>query len=178
MTLPYALPDRNVDDAVTQQYLNEGLKGNLEAIDARLAARHFEITADVDVLVGTTIGGATSVITADAIACDGVTPLLLEFFAHSVTSSRGDNAGIGVTGRLALYEDGTHVAELWSGENAGNIFAALRRTPSAGNHTYSIRGYLTSGATNSKITVRAGDAGGSGARAPAFLRIIRQGYNQ
>lgn len=112
----------------------------------------------------------TALITAGPATYSG-SAVVAEFFCPYLQgpSSFGDTATItlfeGSTelGRLVLtacYVSGLHTAS--------QAYGALRFTPAAGSHTYKICGFVSS--TTGVPQIIAG-AGGTGAYAPAFLRI-------
>lgn len=129
---------------------------------------YVEFTANVG-CGATTSAGATTIVTAAAVAGDGATKVLIEFFAPTYSAS-----STGVQGHIGLYEDGTSIGELWvqtaglsAGASVEAIYVARRMTPSAASHTYSIRAYTPPGGT---FTVQAG-AGGAATLFPGFIRI-------
>lgn len=126
-------------------------------------------------ITATTEGAATTVVTATAVAYDGSTIILVEFYAHEVEPPAGNH---NIT--LVLYDDtGGGAASIGKvgpftspdGTNLGRHLGAIlhrRLTPSAATHTYSIRAYVDSGTGS----VAAG-AGGSGNSMPAFIRSTK-----
>jgi len=122
-----------------------------------------QITANVSV-TATVEATADSVVAAPALTFDGTTPVLIEFCASAVVPGGGS-----VT--LLLYQDGTSLGFLaWVTAASAYIpvFARRRITPTAGNHTYSIKA-ITSGGTG---LVMAGN-GTAGNYSPAHIRITR-----
>lgn len=128
-----------------------------------------QITGNVTVSA-TTSAGATSVIAGSSYTYENV-PYVFEFFSPSVNTPAASPGFI----IIGLFEDGTsvgNIATIYSQLNTANIrvpvTAQLRRTPSAGAHTYAIKAYRDGGA--STATIVAGAAGADTA-VPAFLRI-------
>lgn len=128
-----------------------------------------QITTNVTV-AATTEAGATTIITATAFTFDGTTAVTFEFFAARIITSA--NAGDDVT--IYLFEDGVIVGIIGQLVNPGAaglgvpVVCRLRKTPSAGAHTYSVRAKRTT----ANGTVLAG-TGGTGTFLPAFLRISK-----
>lgn len=128
------------------------------------------ITAAVNI-TAVTEGTADVVVTAGTIACDGVTGIEARFQAWSC---RPDNTVAGRQLVLVLYEDGASIGQLArfiTPAAAGDdkpVDIARTFVPTAGSHTYGIRGFVTAGTG----VVSAG-AGGSGAAMPAKLTIRR-----
>lgn len=123
-------------------------------------------------ITATSEGAANTVVTANAVAYDGSTIILVEFFAQEVEPPAGNH---NIT--LVLYDDtGGGAASIGKvgpftssdGTNLGRQLGAIlhrRLTPSNATHTYSIRAFVDSG-TGSVVA----GAGGSGASMPAFIR--------
>jgi len=134
--------------------------------DAGQELDYAEITADVSV------GGATTVLTGNAVTYDGTTKILVEFYASHFSLSTTNSATLSIN----LYQDGSDIGRIWQANAAGGatawtgsgIHACRRLTPSAASHTYSIR----ASQINGTHTINAG-AGGSGNVMPAFMRITR-----
>lgn len=131
---------------------------------------YVEITANATTNQ-TVEASATTLITGSAVTYDGATTVLIEFFTQ-----RGDPSALAAGGQLVLnlYEDGTDIGRIaqvgTNGAGMGNaIRCARRRTPSAGSHTYSIRGWVSAAGT---AAVQAG-AGGAATTMPAFIRVTR-----
>lgn len=133
-----------------------------------------EFTADVTV-GNVNEGSAATVVTATAIVGDGLTAVIIEFFAELVEGPVSGNTHNGMI--FVLYQDGVSIGllgqvdvSLPAGNARAMCFAHLRRRmiPAAGSRTYSIRAFpsvpIAGGA------VRAG-AGGSGNRVPGYIRI-------
>lgn len=131
-----------------------------------------EGTADVD-CTATSEATATTIITAPALTFDGSTVVLIQFGMTAF----GD-ALLTVTNNLVLYDNGGSVGALaagraWSSEpsghaNGGRLFTR-RLTPTAGQHTYSVRGYVSSAAT----FIIAGSTGVGQLDRPHYLRVFQ-----
>jgi predicted secreted protein len=119
-----------------------------------------EVTASVTV-TATTEGTANTVVTAPAIACDGVTPVVVEFYTPFSIPAAGGNYIIYV-----LFQDGSAIGWLSRNDANGPVHAERRFTPTAGSHTYSVRAFVNTGTA----TTSAGPAGSS-QYVPAHLKI-------
>lgn len=132
-------------------------------------AGYAEKTSNTD-CTATSEATATTVVTAPMLYFDGASSYMIEFgtnaWAQDSTSP---------TNRLVLFEDGSAIGTLFQGvapsTSSGKPGFTVRRriTPSAGYHTYSIRGWVSSAST----WIIAGDTFGSGIDSPAYLRISR-----
>lgn len=107
----------------------------------------------------------TTLITGNAVVYDGATLVSIEAMIPAIRT--------GTSGEIILqiWEDTTILGDLCGASSPGIVadlpgFARLYRTPTAGSHTYSLRGYF-SGAAGS---VRCGTFGGA-SWAPAHLRV-------
>jgi hypothetical protein len=116
---------------------------------------------------------ATTLITGSAVTYDGATPIYIEAFAPSI--DYGTNYG--ATSQIHAFLDGSVLCCLqlnqWAGAGSSgphdSVMYALRKyTPSAGSHTFSLRGHYTGNASNLNC-----NTGASGAQTPAFLQIKR-----
>lgn len=118
----------------------------------------------------TTEAGANTHITSNAVVVDGSEWIVVEFF--STAWGQTDTSPVN---QLALFDNGTSL---------GNFFAAcafqlpfaqplglfrFRLIPTAGSHTYSVRGWVSSAST----FLVAGGTADSGGDSPAYLRIYR-----
>ena len=131
-----------------------------------------QITATVN-LTGTTEGTATTVITCAAHTFNG-SPVICEFNCLIVTcptNAVGDSTVVG------LFESGTLINRLVFGRTVAVTaqspqypgYGSMRFTPSAGSHTYVVKGWVSS--TSGTPNVVAG-AGGAGNNPPAWVRFI------
>lgn len=126
-----------------------------------------EITSDA-ACTATTEGSANTILTGGAVVYDGTTLVILEFSFPAFTTSTTAQVAF-----LTIFQDGSALGRVWdsfgfttSGDMGGTI---LRRrfTPSAGSHTYSMRGHSGGAQT---FTVKAG-AGGSATLFPTYMMI-------
>lgn len=121
-------------------------------------------------LTNTSAATAHTLITGASVAYDGATEILIEAYAYAVQTP----ASLAGASRITLWEDGTDLGRLGdfvtpaAAAMQAPLRAAMKRTPSAASHTYSIRGYVDTGTG----IFRAG-AGGAGAATPAFMRITK-----
>lgn len=129
---------------------------------------YVQITSNV-ACTATVEASADTIITANAQTFDGSTVLVLEFFWPAWTTSTTSQVGF-----VTIFEDGSVLGRIWdsfgfttSGDMGGTVIQR-RFTPSAGSHTYSIRGHSGGAQT---FTIKAG-AGGAGTLLPAFLRLV------
>jgi hypothetical protein len=130
------------------------------------------------VIAATTEAGATTIVTAGGIVCDGSMKIRVTFYAPQNLVS------IGKALTFALYDDtGGGAASIGqigvlvqpvtaTGTGHGDLYLPFcfdsdDITPSAATHTYSLRAYTT---TTNLSTVYSG-AGGSGALRPVHMRI-------
>jgi hypothetical protein len=124
---------------------------------------YVEFTSPVT-LAGTNEAGATSVVSAGAVSFDGSTRVCIEFFAPYLLAPSG------VSAFLVLYDGSSSIGQmvqLGNGVLVVSPHAQRYLTPSNALHTYSVRGYDSSGTGS----VGAG-AGGSGNLMPGFIRIV------
>jgi hypothetical protein len=121
-------------------------------------------------ITATTEAAANTVVTANAVAFNGSTTVMIEFFSPSIATQATSSvfvtcwlydgsSSIGLIGRVRTT---AAVAGAWA------LTGKRRLTPSNATHTYSIRAMTTSGTS----TVEGG-AGGTAANMPAFIRITR-----
>lgn len=128
-----------------------------------------EFTSPVSI-AATTEPTANAIVTAPSITVDGATAINIEFMPRRMQYPAVGGASL----TIVLYEDGASIGQMSFG-NIGNTseFAHVisrRFTPISGTHTYSIRGFVSSGTG----TIHAG-LGGSGNFLPGQLRITRAG---
>jgi hypothetical protein len=122
-------------------------------------------------VTATTEAGADVSITGNAVAYDGSTVVMIEFFCPYLYISSGVGREIDVylydgAGSIGLL---TNLVNVAASDLYVSVHPAVRITPSAATHTYSIRAKKTSGGGGS---IGAG-TGGSGAVMPAFMRITK-----
>lgn len=112
---------------------------------------------------------ATQIVGAPALAFDGNTPILIEFYCPALV------AGGALTGGVNLWDGSTDLGRLFDGTLVNTVASnypvhlSRRLTPSNGTHTYSARIWTT---TASNFIARAG-VGTAGTPLPGFLRITR-----
>lgn len=122
-------------------------------------------------LTATTEDTANTIVTGSAVAYDGSTAVLIEFFAPQVQVPA---AATNNYAQLYLYDGAASIGNLGvvffpnSGAGRAPVRLTRRLTPSAASHTYSIRGAVASG-TGAVV----GGAGGHAAGMPAFIRITK-----
>jgi hypothetical protein len=116
-------------------------------------------------VTGVVQASAQTIITSSSFNADGNTPVIISFYAPSATPATGGNSEFDVWDGST---DVAHLLELAPGPTYFPVSAQIRLTPTAGTHTYSIRGWLANSA--SATTIQAGD-GTSGHFAPGFIRI-------
>lgn len=114
---------------------------------------------------------ANVVVTGNPVTYDGSTPVMIEFVADQ---ARPSSAGAGRDLQIFLYDGSSSIGFLGymnvpaTGAMPVPICCRRRLTPSAGEHTYSVRAAVSAGTG----LISAG-AGGAGAEQPAYLRITR-----
>lgn len=129
-----------------------------------------QITSSVNV-TSTVAGTGTEVIAPLTVVCDGG-PVLVEFWASQF---RPDQSSGGTNMTVSLFQDGSEFIRTWgytqqvaAGFDGKPVHLIARVTPSAGSHTFGVRGFLQSSGTG----VVAAGSGTTGA-APAFLRVSK-----
>lgn len=130
-----------------------------------------QITASVNI-TATTAATANTIVTAPAVTFDGVAAAIVWFACPYWAVPQTAN----LSGILDLWDGSTDLgvfAQMTNPSSTGGIglpmLAARRIVPSAGSHTFSVRGFVTSAATS---VINAG-AGTIGAYSPAYIRITR-----
>lgn len=120
------------------------------------------------VISASTEATANTIVTAPSLSFDGAIVIAIKFVCPGLLAG-GSATG---TAHITLFEDGVSLGDLYRGQlgssEASACFAAVRRTPAAGAHVYSVRGYRSS----ANFTVQAGP-GGPGAILPGYLDIER-----
>lgn len=102
-----------------------------------------ELAADLDIESDDPVT-PTMVIEGNTVSVDGLTPVKIEFLAPLVTGGNVD---------FYLWLDGANAGLLEGAVDGDGVYTATFDVPSIGDHVYSIRGVLTSGAP----TVKSGD---------------------
>jgi hypothetical protein len=131
---------------------------------------YVEFTASVTISA-TTEATANTIVTAAAVTFDGVTPVIIEFFAPYVSTAATAAAAVIVNlfdGASAIGALGNLTNPTGTGGLNAPMRLARRLTPSAAAHTYGFRAFAGGGNGG----VGAGP-GGSGAYMPGFIRIRR-----
>lgn len=115
----------------------------------------------------TTEASANTVVTSAAVTADGTTEYWVEFFSPQwIAGSAGNNLtavlydGISSIGIMGVYGD-------TSTQAYGPAVVKRKITPSAGSHTYSIRGFINAGAA----AQFSGQAGGAGNHVPGYIKV-------
>jgi hypothetical protein len=130
---------------------------------------YVQITSPVNI-TATTEGTANTIITGSAITYDGNTPVIIEaFFPYWQLPNNSD-------GQVWLYDSGSSIGTMAlasvitatgiTGTQRQHLRATRRLTPSAGSHTYSLRGTTSTG-----TGIAGAGAGGAATHPPAYLRI-------
>jgi len=121
-----------------------------------------QATSNVSI-TGTSLASPTSIVAGSSITWDGSTKILLEFYA--INSTKGTTSF-----STGFYEDGSNINQgsYMTASPYGFYYSAYRITPTAGSHTYSVKGCVDAGSGQVQCGV-----GGSGTSAPAYLRITR-----
>lgn len=124
------------------------------------------------VTASTTEASGTTVISCAAHTFDG-SPVIALFFAPYIDSGTSS----GNTMRVCLFESTTEIGRLCEVNNTSAFnqrapgVGAIRFTPTAGVHTYTVTCY--SGTANSGTPGVGAGSGGTGAYVPAFIRFIK-----
>ncbi len=103
-------------------------------------------------------GAQTTIITGNAVTYDGATAILIEIF----TALFGSGSATSI---LEIYRDSTSLGRIAQIGPVANVpvLAAIRETPAAGSHTYTLKGWVSSGT--------AGTFAATAPFVPGFLRI-------
>lgn len=129
-----------------------------------------EFTSNVSI-TATSEATANTIVTATAVAFDGSTTVVIEFFCPVVVTPSSAGSAM----RVALY-DGSSSIGIWdvrvrttdATADSGDSSTYLQRrlTPSAATKTYSARAYVSTG-----TGVFGAGAGGLATQVPGFIRI-------
>ncbi len=128
-------------------------------------------------LTHTTDATADTLVTGGTLTLDGVTAILVEFFAPNWTNAAGAARSITVV-LYAAFNGGAAavVGRLCRAASDGAAnpqtigTGRYRYTPAAGSYVYSARGFVNS--ATGTVTINAG-AAGSATDVPMFLRVTR-----
>lgn len=121
-------------------------------------------------ITATSEAAADTIVTAGAVACDGAMILIIEFGTNAWAQDSTTPVN-----RLVLFDNGASIGTLFQGVSPSTSsgkpgFTVRRRlTPSAGSHTYSVRGWVSSSST----MIVAGDVFSPGRDSPAYIRVIQ-----
>jgi len=127
---------------------------------------YVEFTTGVGISA-TTEATANTVVTAGAVTCNGTDAYWIEFFSPQWIAGSSANYLAAV-----LYDGASSVGILGvMGSTGAQDYtpAPVRRrlTPSAGSHTYSIRGFISGGA-NGQFSAQ---GGGAGVQVPGYINV-------
>jgi hypothetical protein len=129
---------------------------------------YVEFTSSVS-LTATTEATANTIVTGSAVAYDGSTAVIIEFFCQDIFNNTATEIDL-----IYLYDGASSIgrmgdfrAALGSTDRRIPCFLTRRLTPSNATHTYSIRG-----ASGGHASASAG-AGGNGNIMPGYIRITR-----
>jgi hypothetical protein len=119
-------------------------------------------------VTGTSAATGQTIVTAPPITLDGATPIIVEFFTPIVVTP-----GANVATLFNFFDGATDLGYATQAMAAGSVvnfplMARRKLTPSAGDHTYSVRAWVPSGTG----TVYGG-VGGQGNWFPSYIRISR-----
>jgi len=128
-----------------------------------------EFTGSQITVTATTEATAQTIATAPAITLDGASKIMLEGFTCAQPPPTVGQFlyltlfdGASVLGRLVTI--GTPAAATIT----MTLYGALRVTPTAGSHTYSLRAHVSAGTGNVF-----GSVAGPGANPPSFIRVVK-----
>lgn len=127
-------------------------------------------TAPVNI-TNTVEASADTIVTASAITCDGISDILVTFYAPYV---RPDTTLAARLVQMWLFEDGSSIGRIGllrtpaAGSDEKGFTAMRRLTPTAGSHTYSVRATVNvaTGAVGAGV-------GGAGNDVPGYISIKR-----
>ena len=132
---------------------------------------HVEYTAGTVSVTATAEASANTLVTGNAVAYDGATPIIVEFFCPRVAPNTGTAGDYTI---IYLFDGSTSIGimaleQTPAASSAGRSVLARRRiTPSNASHTYSARAI-----TNSGTASFYNGAGGLGNHPPMYLRQTR-----
>jgi hypothetical protein len=153
-----------VGDFIDAVDWNAEITGNMTAL---IPANYKEFTSTV-ACTATTEGTANTIVASDSVTFNGDT-IEVHFYAPTVSIPNGGSGTIilledsTVKGIIANYSSNSAS----SGPEGAACYAVRRLTPSAGAHTYTVKGFVSSGTMNVGANV-----GGSGSvYVPGFIQI-------
>jgi hypothetical protein len=133
---------------------------------------YVEFTSNVSV-TATTAATANTIVTAAAVSAGGSTKYCVEFYCADVTVP----GGTGHFTIVELYDGSTVIGRICQLNNPTSVqfdqtmFGRRFLTPSAGSHTYSVRGW----SDGTSITYRAGTGSPSDQYFPGYIRVTHGG---
>lgn len=131
---------------------------------------YVQVTSATTNITHTTEGTADTLVTGSAVAYDGSTVVVIEFFAPGIVTTNTTSASV----LLWLYDGSSSIGALGGVVTVANsalqvpVLCRRRLTPSAATHTYSVRGSTSAG-----TGVMDAGAGGTGVYVPAYIRITK-----
>lgn len=158
-------------------YINAPSSGGGTGAGKEIA--YSQITASVNV-ASTTEATGTTIISPGAVVFDGA-PVICEFFACRIATPDVTVINTSNFVVVSLFEGATQISRLafiFINENIGAggvalqapVYGALRFTPTAASHTYTITAFASS--ATGPPSVFAG-AGGTATDSPAFVRFTK-----
>jgi hypothetical protein len=178
--------DSGTDKTLATAYVNDASVGSFSAASRSFSIRglisntttinqsqlpgyeydYVQVTSNASI-TATTGATASTIVTGSAVTYDGSTTVLIQFVCGLGEPPSGQSM------YAVLYDGSTQLGYIARATSPGSsarwpIGGAMRLTPSAGSHTYSIRGFVDSGTGNFYA--------GSGAAAtqpPMFIRITK-----
>lgn len=124
-------------------------------------------------VTSTTAGTGTEIIAPLTVACDG-SPIMVEFYSPAVQAPV--SGSVSGTVNLSLFQDGSENIRFWGQQNSeafsgqqNPVHLQARLTPTAGTHSFGVKGYLNATGT---AVVSAGNGSSTGT-APSFLRVSK-----
>lgn len=165
----------NIDAAAAIAYSKLNLAGSLKFADMVAGVGgppgteidYAQITSDLSVAGSS--AAQTTVVAGAAKTYTGAEVVLIEFYSGMLTLSASTFFVI------TLWEDSTElgvIAEYFHSGSASHntpAYGALRRTPSAGSHTYTVKAWKAGGT----FSIAAHAVGTPGERLPAYVRVTR-----
>jgi hypothetical protein len=130
-----------------------------------------EFTAEPLSVTATSEATAHTIVTTPAVAFDGATLVMIEFWCPLAQPPQAAGSGL----YIVLFEDAVSFGQITVGNNAaallniGGFSARRRRTPASGSHTYTAKTFIAGGSTGAVY----GGLGGAGQRFPTFLRVVK-----